>query len=487
MADFQREFFDAVAPSLSAVKNGTMPPARRFWLERTKKTSKDADVACCLLWLMAFAERPILVQVCAATSDQARIIEDRARAILFHNSWLNDRVEIIERMIRSKQFPKTTRVQIEPTGSAGSAQGPTPDVLVLNELVHVDRWDVMKSHMNNAAGVPRGIVIVATNAGIKGTPAEVWRNNAMAERSRWQVHVWNKKAPWLSDEDMADAKRMDPIGAEFQRLWLGRWISGTGSAVDQDSIDRCFCLEGFLSGPEPGWRYVAGLDLGVSHDHSGVVILGVNEREGRIKEAWMRGYVPSVPNDKGVLEVDCDEVEEDCLEMSKLFRIEWFGYDPAAGGSFMAQRLRKKNVPMREMTFASSVNQTAMAKAFVTSVKDAKLECYDDPEGRMRRDFGKFNITHKPPSRYKLEAVSDEHGHADVGVSLVICLPKAVEMLAGSSRLLPEDTIAMDAGEDLDEKEVDEMPAELREIYEMGKEEDEEWRRKKRPKISDIW
>lgn len=487
MADFQREFFHSVGPSLHAIKEGTMPPARRFWLERTKKTSKDGDVACCLIWLMAFTKRPVLCQVCAANSDQAAIIEDRARAILHYNPWLNGYVEIVEKIIRSKSRPRTTLVRIEATGSAGAAQGPTPDVLVLNELVHVDRWDVMRAHMNNAAGVPQGIVIVATNAGVKGTQAEVWRQNALAEKDRWRVHIWSEKAPWLSDEDMADAKKMDPVGMEYQRLWLGRWISGIGNAVDEDSISRCFRLSGPLSAPEPGWRYVAGLDLGVSHDHAGIVVLGVNEREQRIKEAWMRGYVPCIPNDKGVLEVDCDAVEADALDLSRLFRVEHFGYDPAAGGSFMAQRLRKKNVSMREMTFASAVNQTLMAKAFVTVMKDGKLECYEDSEGRMRRDFGKFNIVHRPPSRYKLEAVSDEHGHADVGVSLVICLPRAVEMLGGSVHLLPEDDVAMTDDSKLTDDEVEQMPAELRDIYEMETDVEEQWRRKSRPKVSDLW
>lgn len=468
MAGFQREFFDAVAPSLHAVKDGTMPPARRFWLERTKKTSKDADVACCLLWLVAFSERPILVQVCAANSKQAAIIEDRARSILHHNPWLGDHVEIIEREIRSKNLPRVCRVQIEATGSAGAAQGPTPDVLVLNELVHVDRWDVMKAHMNNATGVPQGIVIVATNAGIRGTPAEVWRMNALNPHQKiWSCFIWQKKAPWLSDDDMKEAKRLDPIGAEFARLWEGRWISGVGSAVDQDSIDRCFRLDGPLSAPEQGWRYVAGLDLGVSHDHAGIVVLGVNEKEQRIREAWMRGYVPSVPNDKGVLEVDCDRVEEDAYNLWKTFRIEHFGYDPAAGGSFMAQRLRRRSVPMREMTFASAASQTEMAKAFVTVMKDGRLECYEDEEGRMRRDFGKFNIEHKPPSKYKLTAISDEHGHADVGVSLVICLPKAVEMLGGSRGLMPDDDVAVVDDSALSKEEVGGMPQELRDIYEM--------------------
>ena len=357
--------------------------------------------------------------------------------------------------------------RIESTGSAGAAQGPTPDVLVLNELVHVDRWSVMQAHMNNANGVPQGIVIVATNAGVKGTSAEVWRKNAIAEKDRWRTHIWSKKAPWLSDDDMADAKKMDPVGMEYRRLWLGEWISGIGNAVDEDSINRCFRLPGPLTSPEGGWRYVAGLDLGISHDHAGIVVLGANEQQQRIKEAWMRGYVPSIPNDKGVLEVDCERVEDDAYSLWKTFRIEHFGYDPAAGGSFMAQRLRKRGVPMREMTFASATNQTMMAKAFVVSMKDGILECYDDVEGRMRRDFGKFNIVHKPPSRYKLEAVSDEHGHADVGVSLVICLPRAVEMLGGHPGLLPDEDVAGEDYSDLTEDEIEEMPDELRAIYEL--------------------
>ena len=45
MADFQRKFFEDIAPSLHALRDGEMPPHRRFWLERTKKTAKDADVA----------------------------------------------------------------------------------------------------------------------------------------------------------------------------------------------------------------------------------------------------------------------------------------------------------------------------------------------------------------------------------------------------------------------------------------------------------
>ena len=486
MADFQKKFFEDVAPSLHAVRDGMMPPKRRFWLERTKKTSKDADVSICLLWLMAFTERPLLGQVCAASSDQAAIIEDRATSVLHYNPWLREYVEIIQRVIRSKTMPRETKVQIEATGSAGAAQGPTPDILVLNELVHVDRWDVMKAHMNNAAGVPQGVVIVATNAGIKGTPAEVWRNNALKNPERWRTHLWTLRAPWLSEEDMEDARRLDPIGTEFARLWLGKWVSGMGDAVDEASIDRCFVHDAPVEVPERGWRYLMGLDLGVSKDHAAVALLGLNDLESRLRVGQVRGYVPSVPNDKGVLEVDCDLVENDLYDMARRFRAEEVGYDPAAGGSFMAQRLRKRGINMKEMTFASPVNQTRMATAFVTSVKAGKLECYEDPEGRLRRDFGKFNIEHKPPSKYKLTATSDEHGHADVGVALVITLPRAVEILGWVPMLSSGDDLIDTNEEDLSEEEMEGMPDELREIYEMGTDDEDLYWKQNRPKISEL-
>jgi len=136
--------------------------------------------------------------------------------------------------------------------------------------------------MNNADGVPQGVVIVSTNAGIKGTEAEQWKQNAVEQSGkRWSVHLWSHKAPWLSDEDVEEAKRRDPVGMEYDRLWEGKWISGVGGAVDEDSIDRCFRLEGPLEGPESGWQYLAAFDLGISHDHSGIIVIGVNERDQR--------------------------------------------------------------------------------------------------------------------------------------------------------------------------------------------------------------
>jgi hypothetical protein len=106
-----------------------------------------------------------------------------------------------------------------------------------------------------------------------------------------------------------------------------------------------------------------------------------------------------------------------------------------------------------------------MATTFVQAIKEGKLECYEDPEGRLRRDFGKFSIVNKGLSGYKLEATSDEFGHADVGVALIITLPRAIEELGGFVQLQPDDDVAYSDMESLEEDEVNEMPDELKNIY----------------------
>lgn len=475
IAPFQEVAFRKLASSLKAVRDGIMPEWKRAWIERTKKASKDADLAIILVWLVLFARRPLLIQVCAANQKQAAIVKRRIEALLYYNPWLEEKIQIQQNKIYGPN--RLAVVVIEATGSPGGAQGETPDLLILNELVHVDRWSVMEAHFNNADGVPRGMVIVSTNAGVKGSKAEVWRKMAFADRKRWFVQV-QIGAPWIEKADMEDAKNRDPIGAEYARLWEGRWISGIGDAVGDATLDSCFRLDGPILEAEDGWTYLAGLDLGINHDHSGVAVVGVNANLQRLRVVYFEAWEPTLENDKGIKEVDIEAVERGCRWVQRTFRPTWYGYDPAAGGSFLAQRLRKKGLMMREMTFGSPTNQSAMATAFVIAMKDSRLECYDDQEGRLRRDFGKFNIEHKPPSKYKLVSVSDEYGHADVGTALVITLPLAIELL-GWGGFSSENVMGWPEEEgELSEEEVEEMPDELRDIYEMG-EEDDDWQHRK--------
>ncbi len=470
MADHQRDAFGDVAESLQAIRDGRQPLRRRFWWERTKKSGKDSDLACVVLWLAAFPRRPFYGQVGAADRGQAEIVRDRVSALLYHNPWLNEHVEVVQREIRSKaRGPDGTplaRIDIMAADVPGS-HGGTPDILILNELSHVQKWKFFENLMSNADGVPNGIVIIATNAGIRGTPAEVWRNNAIKSPD-WDVRVFPMPAPWHDKASLKDARNRLRT-AEYRRLWQGLWISGVGNALDEEAIARTFNNNlRALSGPEPGWFYLGGLDLGVSHDHSGLVVLGINEDEGKIRVAWFRAYEPDTMTAEGKKQVDLQLVEDDVVKIHKAFDLCWMGYDPAAGGSFMAQRLQRRGVPMAEMTVSSPRNRIHMAEAFIAAVEAGVLECYDDPDGRLRRDFGKFDIMNTTGG-IRLVAVSDEHGHADVGTALVICLPRARELLGGFGSLRPGDDVAMpldvDDERELTAEEREALPPELADIY----------------------
>ena len=482
---FQRETFDDLAPALQALRDGEMPKMRRFWIERTKKASKDADLAVVMLWLICFPRRPFYAQVAAANKVQAAIVKERMQHLLHWNPWLNDLVEIIQWEVRSKKTladgSPMAKMDIMSSDIAG-AHGGTPNILIMNELSHVVRWEFVENLMDNARGVAQGLVIIATNAGFKGTKAEQWRNNAITSED-WCVHVLDRPAPWHDSATIREAKKLDGE-SRWWRLWMGKWQSGKGDAVTEDAIERCFRLAGPLDRPEPGWIYIGGLDLGISHDHSGFVILGANPKEQLIKTAYWKAWEP----DPKTGEIFLPDVRETCYAMSRLFKLDRLFYDPHQA-KLMAQELTQKGVRVVEMTFSTPSNLSKMATSFLQVIEGGKLECYDDDTGRLRRDFGKFNIVEKNYG-YRLEAVADQYGHADVGTALVIALPASLDLLNGNLSLFTEEDVIVDVEEmgsgarEFSEEEVEALPKELRDIY--GGEEEEKYAFRRRERMSPL-
>ena len=486
MAPFQHDCFEALAPTLVDLRDRYPSSCRRFWIERTKKSGKDADLACVVLWLMAFPTRPFKVQVVAGDYKQATVLRNRVIELLDYNPWLKQLVEVIENKVRNRDGRRQCWTQFEASSTTGGAHGEAPDLLILNEITHAEtRWRAIADHLANANGVPYGVVVCVTNAGIKGTNAWVMRKNALTARrtkvnktARWFVSILGEdgdypyvRAPWIDEADIAEAKVMDPIGKEYARLWEGRWISGTGGAISDDELDRAFCLQGPIKRAEPGWVYVAGLDLGVSKDHAGMVVLGASREERRIKVVRSKGWAPSLSVGDH-LEVPIEDVRAACVQAHRDYNIVWFGYDPAAGGSFFAQDMRRRGIPMKQRNFSGHKEPTLMATSFVQALKEGALQCFDDPEGRLRRDIGKFDIEMLNPTGYRLKAARDETGHADVGTALVICLPVAVDLIGGLWCFDSRSDMTVDGG-DLTEEEVEEMPDLLRGIYDMDFREDE--------------
>jgi len=474
MAPFQKACFEDMADSLRSLRDGKNPEKKRFWIERTKKASKDADLALIILWLVAFVKRPFYIQVGAADRDQAKIVKDRIENIIHYNPWLSKYVEVVQWQVRSTKTKlggtqPLALVEILSSDISG-AHGGTPDLLIINELSHMTKWEFAENLMDNADGVAQGMVIIATNAGFKGTKAEVWRNNALASPD-WYPHILASPAPWHDKKFLEDAKKRNTHSRNL-RLWKGVWVSGKGDALSDEAIEWCFQMKGPESERKPGLMYIGGLDIGISHDHSALVVLAVDPIERMVKTAYWKAFEPN--SETG--EVDLQYVEAECIRINQIFVMAGLYYDPTEA-RLMAQRLRTK-IAMRPMQFTPK-NLSLMAESLIQVVESRRLLAYDDQDGTLRRDFGKFDIVEKPYG-YKLEAVSDEFGHADVGTALVIALPECIRLMDGLEGLQPTDDL-VDLNEDpLSEDEIEELPLEMREIFELDAEQ-------ARNKLDDSW
>lgn len=453
MAAFQRRCFNDLKPSLIAVRNGQEPPCKRFWIERTKKASKDTDIAASLLWLLAFPKRPLLIQIGAADKDQAAIARDRLNDLLYYNEWLKDLVQI--KKYEGQSHNGLVQLQIEAADVHGS-HGATPDVLVCNELSHVSKWEFVENMLDNADGVPNSVAIMATNAGWKDKPAWKLRQTIIGDKN-WKTHIYGQPAPWHNKAFLEDAKRRS-TKQRYDRLWHGVWASKTGDGFDSNKVDRLFKHKTELTKPEKEWVYVMGMDLGITHDHAALVVLGVCLTAQRIRLAKFQAYKPNPKTG----EVDLTQVEDDALQFYRHFRCIHFGFDPYQA-VLMSQRLKKKGVNVQGIAFTVK-SKNAMAVALKDTVETGTLELYD-VDGKVRTDIDKFSIV-ETAAGLTLQAESDaETGHADVGTGIVIALLKAVELL-GSVAFSEIDSIDYSEGiDEKDETQMEQLPDEFRELF----------------------
>jgi hypothetical protein len=456
--DFQRHDFAQMDRALLALAKGERPEPGRLWLERTKGASKDTDLAVMLLWLLAFSPRPLTCQVGAADQDQADELRKAAKDILRLNEWLSEFIETQSWAIIGTM--SEARCDIIAADVAGS-HGARPDLLILNELSHVTKEEFASNLLDNASKVPHGVVCIATNAGF--TDSWQWKLRELARTSeRWHFSAYQQPAPWLDPGELAEARRRNSP-QRYARLWEGVWVSGAGDALAADDIEASLTQAGPMDGSEPGWTFYGGLDLGVSRDHSALVVVGahvghaevvkderpdppsiiqamiqnglmlrkegpgsiIHHGTGRLRLASAVSFAPSATR-----KVDLQAVERAVIETNRRFNLRRLFYDEYEA-RLLAQRVVTVGVPMEPVSMTGA-NLVAMASTLLEVTTSRQLDLFRHEA--LIADLRRARLVERSYGT-RLESPRGPHGHGDLATGFMLALLAARRYPAGMATI----------------------------------------------------
>jgi hypothetical protein len=417
----------------------------RAYLERGRGHSKTTDLAVLSVWALAFAARPIRGYCYAADKDQAALLKAAMETLVRLNPWLGEILTVeAHRVVNTAAgHPGNGGTLTIEASDVGSSYGILPDLIVADELVH---WQgdgsLWHSLLSSAAKRSNCLMVIISNAGFADSWQWSVREAARTDLAWLFSRLDGPCASWLTPERLAEQRRMLPAVA-YARLWENQWSSGGGDALREEDVRAAFADDlQPMKGTEPGWLFVAGVDLGLTRDCSAVVVLGVpaGGRAGRIRLAHNRLWRPTLGR-----KIDLTEVERHILSLDAQYNLETVAFDPWQAES-MAQRLeadsghrrrnalrqRFSNKPwMREIP-PTAANLRDQATLIIESFADRRLQLYDcEP---LRHDLLKLRVEEKS---YGLRLVSprDGTGHGDTFSAFALALLVAHE-LAGKKRFV---------------------------------------------------
>jgi phage terminase large subunit-like protein len=418
MHPYQRQLITDLAPSLLAVATGKMPARQKFWAEMTKGCGKDLILALAVIWLLIFAQRQVRIQLGAADQDQAAETHRSIVGILNCWPWLRELIETPAYRVVCKSTSSDAEVLAADTAGSHGAVG--VDLLILNELHAVTKWEFIENLADNASKNPACVTIACTNAGFKSHPAWKWREIARTS-SRWSFHQYAQPAPHTDPAEIEEASRRNST-ERFRRLWWGVWSSGSGDALDEADIQTA--LDSGLApmlGRDSQHSFVIGLDLGIRHDHSGAVVLGAHHATQRVRLAASQSWAPDPVTGK----VDLIAVKAWVADAHRRFRLAKLLYDPYQAELMAMQLQRECNLTVEPMQF-SGANLNLMATTLLETFRSRRIDLFPQAT-KLAADIRKLTIVEKSYG-HRLDAVSDSTGHADEATALAIALPHAVHL-----------------------------------------------------------
>lgn len=418
---WQREDFEALDNGwkrIAGLHSGDC--TARAYLERPRGHSKTTDLAVQALWVLFASERKISGVAAAAAREQAQELREQADIILRLNPWLAEEIVAQKFAVTNVRTGSSLRIL---SSDGDTTMGKTPDFVIVDELTHWKNRKLWDSIFSAVAKRPNCVLVVIANAGFgQGTSWQWETREACRNHADWHFHrLDGPQASWLTEKSLAEQRSiLTPLA--YRRLWLNQWLEDTGDAIDMDAVARC-CVLPDKPVSHSCQAVIGGLDLGISHDHSAAVFIGVDvPRRKLILLETMRWKPADYPENNNRIPLKL--VEKEVGDACRRLGADGMAFDPNQAIR-LAEELVDQGITMFPFDFTAK-HCDEMARNLITTFTNGDIEMY--PEPSLLRDLSRLTLVERAIG-HKLEAPRDENGHCDLATAFVIALPWAIGTL----------------------------------------------------------
>jgi hypothetical protein len=232
------------------------------------------------------------VIIAANDSDQARLALDAAQGFLRRDPALGRVLESYRDSIRNRHTGSAMKI-ITSDAVTSFGLGIRRSLIIFDELWGLRDRDLLDSLLSALPKVAGSKLIALTNAGFVDSPA--WSLLQICKEGDPAFRHWDsaERGVWPSWIDPAERDRQRRLlpPSVFARLWENAWTSSSGDFLTSEQVEACVdeSLPLERSTFDPRRRYYLGVDLGLKHDRS-VVLVGHRELERFVVDSVRTWY-----------------------------------------------------------------------------------------------------------------------------------------------------------------------------------------------------
>jgi hypothetical protein len=287
---WQRERNDRIIPAAMYIAgfNPQYDGPLFFYEGFHKGCDKSGTIARVAGWMLGYAKRQL--RMCAAAKDreQAEVVYDSMKRTAELNPWLDKRLEFKRNQVLSKI--NGSRLDVL-TSDAGGVAGPTPDVIIADELSQwADErfWDGLFGGAMKRSGIdpttkkPKSynLTYVITNAGFKDTWQWRLRNTAKENLdglwSFYENPEYTILPQWLTPA-VINGVRRSMSAQEAKRLIDNVWLDLSEASERYFTSEDIDAAIGVPASPPPGATVYLGCDYGEKKDRTALAVVWMDD------------------------------------------------------------------------------------------------------------------------------------------------------------------------------------------------------------------